>query len=202
MGKTIRLGLTGGIGSGKSTVAGMLADLGATVVDADAISRAVTAPGGAAIGPLKDAFGAGMVSPEGGLDRDAMRELVFADPTARRRLEEIVHPLVGAAIAAHTEAALAAGARCVVLDIPLLVESGRWRKALDRVLVVDCQEETQCARVSARSALAPTAVRQIVAAQAPRLTRLAAADYVIFNDGISIEQLGRTVGQLAPEFGL
>jgi dephospho-CoA kinase len=202
MGKTIRLGLTGGIGSGKSTVAGMLADLGATVVDADAISRAVTAPGGAAIGPLKNAFGAGMVTPDGGLDRDGMRELVFADPTARRRLEEIVHPLVGAAIAAHTEAALAAGARCVVLDIPLLVESGRWRKALDRVLVVDCQEETQCARVAARSALAPTAVRQIVAAQAPRLTRLAAADYVIFNDGISIEQLGRTVGQLAPEFGL
>ena len=202
MGKTIRLGLTGGIGSGKSTVAGMLADLGATVVDADAISRAVTAPGGAAIAPLKNAFGAGMVTPNGGLDRDGMRELVFADPTARRRLEEIVHPLVGAAIAAHTEAALAAGARCVVLDIPLLVESGRWRKALDRVLVVDCQEETQCARVAARSALEPTAVRQIVAAQAPRLTRLAAADYVIFNDGISIEQLGRTVGQLAPEFGL
>ena len=202
MGKTIRLGLTGGIGSGKSTVAGMLADLGATVVDADAISRAVTAPGGAAIAPLKNAFGAGMVTPNGGLDRDGMRELVFADPTARRRLEEIVHPLVGAAIAAHTEAALAAGTRCVVLDIPLLVESGRWRKGLDRVLVVDCQDETQCARVGARSALAPTAVRQIVAAQAPRLTRLAAADYVIFNDGISIEQLGRTVGQLAPEFGL
>jgi dephospho-CoA kinase len=202
MGKAIRLGLTGGIGSGKSTVAQMLAGFGAAVVDADAISRAVTAPGGAAIGALKAAFGVGMVSPEGGLDRDAMREMVFADPTARRRLEDIVHPLVGEAIAAQTEAALEAGARCVVFDIPLLVESGRWRRALDRVLVVDCQEDTQCARVAARSALTPLAVRQIVAAQAPRLTRLAAADYVIFNDGISIEQLGGTVGQLAPEFGL
>jgi dephospho-CoA kinase len=114
MGKAIRLGLTGGIGSGKSTVAQMLAGLGAAVVDADAISRAVTAPGGAAIGALKVAFGAGMVSPEGGLDRDAMRELVFADPAARRRLEDIVHPLVGEAIAGQTEVALAAGARCVV----------------------------------------------------------------------------------------
>lgn len=198
----VRVGLTGGIGSGKSTVLQTLAQLGAAVIDADAISRATTAAGGAAIPAIARRFGPGFIGPDGALDRVRMREHAYADPQARRDLEQIIHPLVGAQSARQVEAALAAGVPCIVFDIPLLVESGRWRAQVDQVLVVDCSEPTQVQRVVARSALEPEAVRAIIAAQATRAQRLAAADIVICNDGISLEELRHMVVQAARGFGL
>jgi dephospho-CoA kinase len=198
----VRIGLTGGIGSGKSTVLAMLQQLGATAVDADAISRATTAPGGAAIPLIAQKFGADFIGPDGALDRARMRERAYAHPEARRELEQIIHPLVGQESARQVEAALAAGARCIVFDIPLLVESGRWRRQVDRVLVVDCEPETQVARVTARSGLSPDEVRAIIAAQAPRALRLAAADLVICNEGLTLEALRYEVEQAARSFGL
>jgi dephospho-CoA kinase len=197
-----RIGLTGGIGSGKSTVLGMLQALGAATVDADAISRAITAAGGAAITPIARRFGPDFIAADGALDRARMREHAYAHPEARRELEQIIHPLVGEEIARQVDAAVAAGARCIVFDIPLLVESGRWRQQLDRVLVVDCEPETQVARVVARSGLAPGEVRAIIAAQAPRALRLAAADLVICNEGLSLDALRHEVEQAARSFGL
>ena len=198
----VRLGLTGGIGSGKSTVAGMLASRGAVVIDADVISRATTAAGGAAIGMLKAAFGPTMLTPEGALDRDQMRALVYADPSAKSRLEAIVHPLVGQAIALQAQQAQAAGAACLVFDIPLLVESRHWRNTLDRILVVDCTPATQITRVTARNGLSEAEVRKILAAQASRAQRLAAADMVVFNDGITMSELALQVQEIGPQFGL
>ena len=197
-----RIGLTGGIGSGKSTVLAMLQALGAAAIDADAISRATTAAGGAAIPHIAERFGPGFITPEGALDRARMRERAYTQPEARRELERIIHPLVGAESALQVEAALAAGARCIVFDIPLLVESGRWRAQVERVLVVDCEPETQVARVVARSALAPEEVRAIIAAQAPRALRLAAADVVICNEGLTLDALRNEVEQAARCFGL
>jgi len=197
-----RIGLTGGIGSGKSTVLAMLQALGAVAIDADAISRATTAPGGAAIPQIAQRFGADFITPDGALDRSRMRERAYAHPEARRELEQIIHPLVGTEIARQVDAALHGGARCIVFDIPLLVESGRWRAQVDRVLVVDCEPETQVARVVARSALAPDEVRAIIAAQAPRALRLAAADLVICNEGLTLEALRNVVEQAARSFGL
>jgi dephospho-CoA kinase len=198
----MRIGLTGGIGSGKSTVLGMLRALGAAGIDADAISRAATAAGGAAIPLIAQQFGPGFIAADGALDRARMRERAYAQPEARRELEAIIHPLVGAEIARQVQAAQDAGARCIVLDIPLLVESGRWRAQVERVLVVDCEPETQVARVVARSGLAADEVRAIVAAQAPRALRLAAADVVICNEGLTLEALRHEVAQAAQSFGL
>jgi dephospho-CoA kinase len=197
-----RLGLTGGIGSGKSTVAGLLAQQGAHVIDADAISRAATGPGGSAMATIRTQFGPVMVNAQGALDRDQMRALVFANPEARQQLERIVHPLVGQAIAVQTQRAEQSGARCIVLDIPLLVESAHWRAALDRVLVVDCNEATQVARVTARSGLSDAGVLAIMANQAPRTKRLSAADAVVFNDGINLDQLAELVREIGHQFGL
>lgn len=202
MATAARIGLTGGIGSGKSTVLAMLQARGAAAIDADAISRATTAAGGAAIPAIAQKFGPDFVTPDGALDRARMRERAYAHPDARRELEQIIHPLVGEEIARQVEAAVAAGARCIVFDIPLLVESGRWRAQLDRVLVVDCEPETQVARVVARSGLAPEEVRAIIAAQAPRALRLAAADLVICNEGLTLEALRNEVEQVARSFGL
>jgi dephospho-CoA kinase len=198
----LRVGLTGGIGSGKSTVLAMLAELGAAVIDADAISRGTTAAGGGAIAAVAQRFGADFITPEGALDRERMRAHVYADPQARKELEDIIHPLVGQESARQVEAALAAEARCIVFDIPLLVESGRWRQQLDRVLVVDCLPKTQVARVVQRSGLAPEAVRAIMDAQATRDQRLAAADIVICNEGLSMEQLAVQVKEVARGLGL
>lgn len=198
----IRVGLTGGIGSGKSTVLQMLAALGAAVIDADAISRAITAPGGAAIAAIAQRFGPDFIGPNGALDRARMREHAYADPDARKQLEDIIHPLVGRESARQVQAALDAGVPCIVFDIPLLVESGRWRAQVDRVLVIDCSPETQVERVVARNGLEPSAVRAIMAAQAPRGLRLAAADIVICNDGLSLDQLRDNVIQAAAAFGL
>jgi dephospho-CoA kinase len=198
----MRVGLTGGIGSGKSTVLQMLADLGAAVIDADAISRSTTAAGGAAIAAIAAQFGAGFITPEGALHRDRMREHAYQDPQARKQLEDIIHPLVGQESERQLNAALAAGAPCVVFDIPLLVESGRWRARVDRVLVVDCSPQTQVDRVVARSGYTPEQVRAIIAAQANRAERLAAADIVICNDGISLEQLRDMVVQVGQRLAL
>jgi dephospho-CoA kinase len=198
----MRVGLTGGIGSGKSTVLEMLRQMGAASIDADAISRATTAVGGAAIAGIVHHFGPGFITPEGALDRERMRARVYADPSARYALEAIIHPLVGAESTRQVEQAQAQGTRCIVFDIPLLVESGRWRTEVDRVLVVDCLPATQIARVVARNALDAAQVQAIMAAQAPRELRLQAADAVIFNEGLSLQQLQAQVRWVGRTFGL
>lgn len=193
----LRLGLTGGIGSGKSTVAALLLARGAAVIDADAISRAVTAVGGAAIAPIREAFGAEFISPDGALDRVRMRQASFSDPQARTRLESIIHPLVAQESARLEADAMAADAPCLVFDIPLLVESRKWRQRVDLVLVIDCPQDVQVARVMARSALSRDEVERIIASQSPRHVRLCAADIVVFNAGVSLDHLARQVGELA-----
>ncbi len=181
-----RIGLTGGIGSGKSTVARVLVDCGAHLVDTDAIARALTLPGGAAMPALAAAFGPAAVTADGALDREHMRRLAFGDPTARERLQAILHPLIGEQ-AAHEAAA--AGDRPVLFDVPLLAESRHWRTRVDRVLVVDCDEATQVARVAQRPGWDAEAARRVIAQQAPRAHRRAIADAVLHNDGITPGQL-------------
>jgi dephospho-CoA kinase len=199
-----QLGLTGGIGSGKSTVSAMLARRGAAVIDADALSRATTAAGGSALPAIAAAFGSHLIGPDGALDRAAMRALVFHDDSCRVRLESIVHPLV--AEQTHRQAAEAArqGRRVVVFDVPLLVESGaRWRARVDRVLVIDCDRETQIARVQARNGLPRDEIERVLHAQATRAQRLAAADAVVANGGaVTLAQLQQQVDQLATSLGL
>ena len=189
MQRAYRLGLTGGIGSGKSTVAQILASAGAAIMDAEAIARSITAPHGAAIAPIAEAFGPQAIGADGALDRAYMRQLVFQDATARQRLEAITHPLIAQLTEQQALQAQQLGARLLVFDVPLLVESGRWRQQLDAVLVVDCEPETQIQRVMARNGLERTAVEKILAAQARRQQRMAAADYVIYNDGIDLAAL-------------
>lgn len=202
MARAWRLGLTGGIGSGKSTVAAMLADLGAAVIDADALARSVTAPGGLAIAEIREAFGADFITTAGALDRDRMRALAYTDNLARQRLEAIIHPLVSQETWRRASVAEASGHRCLVFDVPLLVESAHWRQKVDQVLVVDCRTETQITRVMTRSGLERLAVEAIIAAQASREQRLKAADAVIYNDGISLAVLKENVHALATGFGL
>jgi len=198
-----RIGLTGGIGSGKSTVAGMLAARGAAVIDADAISRSVTAPGGRAISAIAAAFGAHMVGSDGAMDRQAMRERIFQDAQAKRQLEAIIHPLVSQITAEQALAALDQGRHCLVFDVPLLVESGeRWRRQVDRVLVVDCSTDTQRQRVMARSGLPAPEIDRIIAQQASRAQRLACADVVIVNESLNLPELETQVTQVAADFGL
>ncbi len=198
-----RIGLTGGIGSGKSTVAGLLAARGAAVIDADAISRSLTAAGGRAMAPIAQAFGPHMVDAQGALDRQAMRQEVFRNPASKKQLEAIVHPLVSQITQAQAQAAIDAGRHVLVFDVPLLVESGeRWRKQVDRVVVVDCDAETQRQRVVARSGLALDEIERIMAQQASRSARLAVADAVIFNQDLPLAELEAKVAQLAANFGL
>lgn len=198
----LRIGLTGGIGSGKSTVARMLADCGAQVIDADAISRRLTAPGGLAIPEIARQFGDHFITADSGLNRELMRQLAFTDAAARQQLESIIHPLVREETLRQTGQASAAGHTCLVFDIPLLVESGRWRQQVDRVLVVDCREATQVERVMARNGFTQEAVQQIIAGQATRAQRLAAADISIYNDGLLLDPLGDLVRHVARRFGL
>lgn len=202
MGTLTRLGLTGGIGSGKSTVASMLGQLGAAVIDADAISRQVTASGGAAINGIRSAFGAEFITADGALDRDRMRDLVFAKPEARQRLEAIVHPLVRQETARQTQAAIDRSRPCIVYDVPLLIESVHWRQKVDQILVVDCSPEVQIERTMRRSNHTREAVERIMSNQASRAARLRAADMVIFNVGLSLDELAREVHQIAYRFGL
>lgn len=191
----MRIGLTGGIGSGKSTVAQALVSLGGfRLVDTDAISRALTQPGGAAMPLIAQRFGARFVGADGALDRPAMRALAFQDPSARQALEAILHPLIGEET--ERQALQADPGQRVVFDVPLLVESGRWRQKLQRVLVVDCEETTQVQRVMQRSGLDEAQVRAIMAQQATRAQRRAAADAVVYNEGLGLDQLHQEVAAL------
>ena len=192
----VRVGVTGGIGSGKSTVSAMLASAGAELIDADAISRHLTDSGGAAIEPIVQQFGQALVTSAGALNRDAMRELVFSNPDAKVQLENIIHPLISKECAEQAERAKSAGKACVVFDVPLLVESGRWRQQLDWVLVIDCLEATQISRVMQRSSWTAEAVQKVIAVQASRAQRLAAADIVIYNEALSMAQLQAEVQPL------
>ncbi len=199
MGLACKIGLTGGIGSGKSTVAAMLQDLGAMLIDADALSRQTTAAGGSAMAAIAQTFGPGLLDAMGALDRSRMRELVFSQPSAKLQLEAIIHPLV----AAQTQQLLAdSQAKCVVLDHPLLLESGHWRTQLDCIVVVDCLESTQISRTMARSGLSSASVQAIMATQASRAQRLACADAVLYNEGLSLSKLRAQVRALATRFGL
>ena len=202
MNKALHLGITGGIGSGKSTVAALLAKKGALVIDADAISRASTAVGGAAIPAIAASFGLDMITPDGALDRTQMRNRIFSDSAAKARLEAIIHPLVAAQIAQATLLAEKTDTPCIVFDIPLLVESGHWRSKLDKILVVDCSEATQVARATQRSGLAAEEVKKIIASQTSRVERLRAADIVIDNENLSLEGLASEVEKIAAQFGL
>ena len=203
MRQPVRLGLTGGIGSGKSTVAAFMAQAGAAVMDADAISRSLTQAGGQAIPAILAEFGETLITPEGAMNRDAMRALVFANPQTKRQLEAIIHPLVAQGLQAQTQAAIQAGKNCLVFDVPLLVESGeRWRRQVDWVCVVDCQTNTQIQRVMARSQLARPEIDAIMAQQASRAQRLASADAVIYNDELDLDQLQTAVHEMMARFGL
>ena len=184
------VGLTGGIGSGKSTVADLFAAQGAAVIDTDLIAHQLTAVGGAAIPAIKDSFGAGLIQPDGAMDRAAMRERVFADPAEKKRLEAIMIPLIRRST---REAAEQAQGAYLLFVVPLLVESGLWRQRVSRVLTVDCQEEVQLRRVMQRNNLSEAQVRAIIASQASRAERLAAADDVISNEGDSAALLPQVV---------
>ena len=176
------VGLTGGIGSGKSAVAERFAARGAAIIDTDVIARELTAPDGAGIVPIRAAFGAEVLTPDGALDRAAMRRIVFTDATARQRLEAILHPLIRAESAAQVQCRLATtDFPYAVLVVPLLVESGNYRDRVDRICVVDCPEEIQIERVMTRSGLSRAEAQAILAAQAGRAVRLAAADDIIDN---------------------
>lgn len=191
-----RLGLTGGIGSGKSTVANMFTALGAVVIDADAISRSLTTTHGAAIEAIKQQFGEAMISADGSLNRNRMRDLVFTDSDVKNRLESIIHPLIKLEIQRQEQTAILLGTKLIVYDIPLLVETTNWRPVLDQVLVVDCLEQTQIERVMARNTLKQEDVKKIIANQASRKMRHGAADILIFNDSITVEQLREQVTQV------
>ena len=190
----LTIGLTGGIGSGKSTVARRFGVLGALVVDTDAVAHALTAPGGDAIAAIASAFGADMIAADGAMDRAKMRALVFDRPAERLRLEAILHPLIGAATRA--QASRAGAGQTIVFDVPLLTESGTWRARVDRVAVVDCSAATQVARVVRRSGWTADAVERTIAQQATRAQRRAIADAVIVNETLSLVQLEAEVDAL------
>ena len=182
----LRIGLTGGIGSGKSSVAASLVALGATLVDTDAIARQLTAPQGAAIPALRNAFGPAAIAADGSLDRERMRTLAFAEPHAMQRLENVMHPLIEVEAARQAQAA---SGHVLVFDVPLLVESAHWRARVDRVLVVDCSEATQAERVARRAGWTHEAAERVIAQQAPRALRRAIADAVIFNEVSGLDTL-------------
>lgn len=188
------IGLTGGIGSGKSAVADLFAELGAAVVDTDSIAHELTRPGGAAIPQVRQLFGECAIAADGAMDRKKVRELVFADPAAKARLEALLHPMIRSESQRRIDSA-AGASPYVVHVVPLLVESPDYRTRVQRVLVVDCAEGVQVERVKQRSGLAEDEVRRIIAAQAQRATRLAAADDVIDNSG-PVETLRPQVNKL------
>jgi dephospho-CoA kinase len=186
------VGLTGGIGSGKSAAAALFGKLGAAIVDTDEISHQLTAPGGAALPALKRQFGPVSISADGGLDRAHMRDLVFRDATAREKLEAILHPMIREGTRAGIAAARAPYA---IVVVPLLFETGAYLDIVKRVVVVDCDEDTQVRRVVARSGIAADEVRRIMAAQLPRAERVKRADDVLDNNG-SLEALKPQVARL------
>lgn len=194
-----KLGLTGGIGSGKSTVANVLKSMGAQVVDADSISRSTTLAHGAAMPSISQIFGPEFVTHDGALNRDLMRKLIFSQCDARSKLEAIIHPLIQEEIAKQVATSTTS---FLIFDVPLLVESPYWRKQLDRIWIVDCTENTQIFRVQHRNGWDRASVQAVIASQAPRAYRMSAADAVIFNDDLSLRELTELVKQLAATFGL
>ena len=186
-----RIGLTGGIGSGKSTFGSLLVDRGFAYIDADAISRQLTGVDGGALSHIRQVFGEDFMAADGSMDRSKMRALVFAQPQAKAQLQHILHPLIRAAIAEREAAFKDLGKPLVVLDIPLLVESASWPAQLDGVIVVDCSEDRQIARVMARNGWTRAEVQAVMAAQASRQERLATATWVIDNDCDDMENLKR-----------
>lgn len=193
MARSFRVGLTGGIGSGKSTVARWLAELGADIVDTDVIARCLTAPGGAALPAILREFGEAMLDRDGSLDRTAMRLLAFSDPKAREKLEAILHPLIRAESLRRIDAAQGC---YVVVVVPLLAENlDAYRPFLDRIAVVDCEESQQLARTASRPGLDLDQARAILATQSSRLQRLDIADDVIENRG-DLAALRMQVGKL------
>ena len=192
------IGLTGGIGSGKSTVSSILRrSKGFGLIDADSISRSLTASNGLAIPLIQEAFGASFISPDQSLDRTKMRELVFSNPQAKQTLESIIHPKVLQGIELELQNLLNSGFSTVILDIPLLAEShARWQDKLNAILVVDCSKETQIQRVIQRSGLKPEIVLKIIESQASRELRNSIGNWVILNDGITLEELHHRVAKI------
>jgi dephospho-CoA kinase len=194
------IALTGGIGSGKSSVADMLAKLGAAVIDTDEIAHQLTAPGQAGARAISEAFGAEYLAADGALDRKRMRELVFSDPAAKSKLEALLHPMIRAEVSARLQAVTAATtgsalAPYIVIVVPLLIETGAYRELASRVLVVDCDEQLQIERVSRRSALTTEAVGRIMANQVSRAVRIRNANDIVSNDG-DLHALGSAVAAL------
>lgn len=190
----LKIGLTGGIGSGKSTVAKVLVAAGVSLVDGDALSRAATHSSGVAMPAIREAFGDAAIAPDGSLNRDAMRQIMLGDANAKAQLEGILHPLIGQRIDQQLEIAELSGQSIIVLDIPLLVEGGqRWRHQLDAVWVVDCLPQTQISRVQARSSWPLAQIEAVMAVQASRAQRTAAADVVIYNEGLTLPELEQQV---------
>jgi dephospho-CoA kinase len=198
----VRIGLTGGIGSGKSTVSAQLRQMGATIVDADVISRSVTGSNGSAIPALTAAFGSSILSSNNALDRARMRRLIYSNPASKIQLEAIVHPLVQTEMQHQSTLAEANGPCCIIFDVPLLLETAYWRRMLHRILVIDCTEQTQISRVMQRDGLSAEQVQRVVLAQVSRLDRLQAADIALFNDGISPQILALRVQEIGAQFGL
>jgi dephospho-CoA kinase len=184
------IGLTGGIGSGKSTVAKMLVNVGVALVDADAIARGLTVAGGAAMPEISRLFGASVVAADGSLNREAMRKAMLQDASAKKRLEGILHPWVAQGIEGQLARARDGGAAVAVVDMALLVEGGlRWRSRLDAVWVVDCLPQTQVSRVQARSGWPVAQIQGMMAMQASRAQRLSSADAVIHNEALRLDAL-------------
>ena len=190
----LRIGLTGGIGSGKSTVARCWTELGATLIDTDAIARSLTLIQGAAMPAIASEFGSQALDENGALNRVWMREQAFADPGVKRRLEAILHPMIAALT---QEQAAVSTAALIVFDVPLLVESGRWRARVDKVLVVDCEAKTQIARVMSRNSWTRESTLAVMGQQASRQERRACADAVLYNESITPDELKRQVLTLA-----
>ena len=192
-----RIGVTGGIGSGKSTVAQSFAQWGCHVIDADQIARSLTLAGGAAISPIAAQMGAHFINADGALDRAQMREAAFQDPAFKAQLEGILHPLIRQHIdQQYQHASSNTDAPLVIFDIPLLAEASQWSARLDQVIVVDCLERTQIARVQQRNQLPESAIEAIMAQQASRLQRLRKADWVLWNETLSLQALGDEVFDL------
>ena len=198
----MRIGLTGGIGSGKSSVARLLAHLGASVIDADDVAKSLTGADGPAIELIRGIFGHEFVTSERALDRVRMREEVFRSQIAKSKLESILHPLIQAEILRQVKRLDIAGVTCMVLEIPLLMETTHWRKILDAVCVVDCCESTQIERVVKRNGLTKEMVQKVMDSQSSRQNRLRGADIVLFNDDIALPQLACEVKAIAPSIGL
>jgi dephospho-CoA kinase len=201
--RPLHVGLTGGIGSGKSTLAQMWAGMGIALVDADAISRQLAAPGGAAVSVIARQFGERFIGADGAMDRNAMRQHIIACPGAKQQLEALLHPLIQQTSAAQAALAQEHGHKVVVFDIPLLVESKHWARKLDLIVVVDCDEATQIARVIARNAWPLDTIHSILGTQASRSERLSQADIVVMNgSSCTLPQLQSQAQQIAGWFGL